>query len=98
MSKFSVAARISELGQVNTGLASRTVSSAEVEETLLQHFLRTWRSQKAAGLKSVPAASIAPQIIEEESGKPAMYKASPYDLASNNPYVIAATLFSQKRR
>jgi len=97
MSKFSIVARIVELNQVNTGLASRTVASAKVEETLLQHFLKTWRSQRAAHLKSVPIASIAPQIIEEESGEPAIHKASPYDLASSNPYVIAATLFSRKR-
>lgn len=97
MSKFSIAARIVELNRANTGPSSRAVSSAGLEETLLHHFLNSWRSQRAAHLKSVPTARLDTQIIEEKFGEPAKQQASPYDLASNNPYVIAATLFSRKR-
>lgn len=98
MSKFSIPARIVELGQVNTFLTSRAVSSADVEETLLQHFLKAWRSQRVTHLKPVPGTQIEPQIIEETNGEPATHQASPYGLASNNPHIIAATLFSRKRR
>lgn len=97
MSKFQIAARIMELNLAPTVTTSRTLSPTEVEETLLQHLLKTWRSRSAAQLKSVPAARIDPPIIEEEWDEPVPHKASPYDLASSNPHVIAATLFSRKR-
>ena len=92
MSKFSIAARIVEINQANTG-----PSSVGLEESLLHYFLKAWRSRRAAHLNSVPTARVGPQIIEERSGESVKHQASPYDLASNNPYVIAATLFSRKR-
>lgn len=95
MSKFSIAARVVELRQANP--TTRSLSSAEVEETLLQHFLRAWRSQRSVHAKSVPSAHLDAQIVEERSGEVPTHKSSPYNLASNNPHVIAATLFSKKR-
>lgn len=97
MSKFLIAARIVELSRMPAATTSRVLSSTEVEETLLQHFLKTWRSRSAAQLKSVPAVRTDPPVIEEKGDEPVPHKASPYDLASSNPHVIAATLFSRKR-
>jgi len=97
MSKFTMAARIVELNHVNTACNSRALSPVEVEETLLQHFLKVWRTRSAAHLTPVPVTSIDPQPVEEKSIEPVPNRASPYDLASNNPHVIAATLFSRKR-
>jgi hypothetical protein len=97
MSKFSIPARIAELRQVNTSLVSRAVSPEDVEETLLQHFFKTWRSQRAAKIKKAPNGRINPQDINEKSDEPSTHPASLYDLASANPHVIAATLFLRKR-
>ena len=97
MSKFSIAARVAELRQANAALASKTLSSAEAEETMLQHFLRTWRSQSSVHAKSAPTAGVDAPSLEEKNGNAATHQASPYDLASSNPHIIAATLFTRKR-
>ena len=97
MSKFSIAARIVELGEINTVRTSRAVSTARATETFLQRYFRARGLQRVGAIKSsslnAPANSPA---AGEKSDATASYKASPYDLASNNPYVIAATLFSRK--
>ncbi len=97
MSKFSIAARIVELGEINAVRSSKGGFAADVKETILQSYLRARSLRQAVQARAEFSAQVDPQAADEDGSPPAAHKASPYDLASNNPYVIAATLFSRKR-
>jgi hypothetical protein len=98
MSKFLIEARIAELSKVNTVSASGAASSAAVVETLLRRWYKVWHFLGAAPLETDVNTTAASHSIDHESGVPDTVRSPLYDMATSNPHVIAATLFSGNRR
>jgi hypothetical protein len=82
-------------------LASATMPtgrSAEVSRSFIRRCFKKLHLLRASRLNADPAAGVDSQLVDENSWKSDRQQSPLYDLAANNPYLIAASLFSRKHR
>ena len=94
MNKLFIAAGMAALGSA----IMPTARTAGVNRSFIQRCIKNLHHLRASRLNADPAAGADSQLVDEKGWKSDRRQSPLYDLAANNPYVIAASLFSKKHR
>lgn len=94
MNKLFIATGMAALGSV----IMPTARTAGVNRSFIQRCIKNLHHLRASRLNADPAAGADSQLVDEKGWKSDRRQSPLYDLAANNPYVIAASLFSKKHR
>ena len=94
MNKLFIATGMAALGSV----IMPTARTAGANRSFIQRCFKNLHLLRASRLNADPAAEVASQLVDEKAWKSDRQQSPLYDLAANNPYVIAASLFSRKHR
>jgi hypothetical protein len=94
MNKLFIATGMAALGSATMP----TARSAEANRSFIRRCFQNLHLLRASRLNADPAAGVDSQLVDEKSWKSDTQQSPLYDLAANNPYVIAASLHSRKHR
>lgn len=75
-----------------------TVRTAEVNRSFIQRCFKNLHVLRASRLNADPTAGVDSKLVDEEGWKSDRQQSPLYDLAAHNPYLIATSLFSRKRK
>jgi len=93
MNKLFIAAET-----VALALATAAASIAEANGPLFRRRFKNPRLRRTIPLSADPAACVDSQLNDEKGWEFDIQQSPLYDLAANNPHVIAASLFSRRHR
>ena len=94
MNKLFIATGMAALGSA----IMPTARTAGTDRSFLQRCFKNLHHPRASRLNTDPAAGVDSQLVDEKGWQSDKQQSALYDLAANNPYVIAASLFSRKHR
>ena len=94
MNKLFIATGMAALGSATMP----TARTAGANSSFIQRWFKNLHLLRVSRLNADPAAGIDSQLVDEKGWKSDRPQSPIYDLAAFNPHVIAASLFSRKRR
>ncbi|MGB8982829.1 MAG: hypothetical protein WCC12_13215 [Anaerolineales bacterium] len=94
MNKLFIATGMAALGSA----IMPTARTAGVDRSFLQRCFKYLHHPRASRLNADPAAGVDSQLVDEKDWQSDKQQSPLYDLAANNPYVVAASLFSRKHK